>query len=163
VPTRNGYNGRSLETFLYEQGMSMTIQEVLNRGVFAVLGGMAGGVAGVALLGTVCWAVGYEGAGAWIFLAGAAVAGTAGMAFGAVAGAVELRGRAKAIVLGTLAGCVLGLLAVVLSPNLPEFLRVEVSHGAVDRLVGLAAGGVLGGLAGFVVGTIRQRDGGLRP
>jgi hypothetical protein len=130
------------------------------RAVCGGLGAMVGSVLGLWLLGTLCWAAGYNGAGAGLWLAAAATGGVAGAVFGAFAGARVLKGRAKAVVLGTLAGCVLGLLAAYLCPVIADTAwgwgEVDPEHHVRRLLLGLVVGSVLGGLAGLWVSSVSR-------
>jgi hypothetical protein len=158
--------------FLCGQGEAMDDQwdpsDPTTRAVCGGLGAMMGSVLGVWLLGVLCWAAGYSRADAGLWLASAAAGGVAGAAFGAFAGAWVVKGRAKAVVVGTLAGCVLGLLAAYLCPVIADTVwyreltwgwgEVDPEHHVRRLLLGLVAGSVFGGLAGLWFSSVGRHE-----
>jgi hypothetical protein len=135
----------------------------------ATCGAVAGAVVCLALVALVGLAVGFwppdDGVSSPLFLATVAVGGTAGAVLTAAAGALEVRGRAKVIVLGAVAGCLLGIVGAIVygaaatAAENPTFMwdKAEARHRRVGILVGVPAGSLLGGLAGFVVGILQRR------
>jgi hypothetical protein len=131
-------------------------------------GALAGAIVCLVCVAAVGQAVGYnppDEAASRLFLAAVGIGGAAGAVLGAAAGAREVRGRAKVIVLGALAGCLLGLLGAVLyaaaatAAENPTFLwdKVEARHRRVGMVVGVPAGSLLGGLGAFGVSVLQRR------
>jgi hypothetical protein len=105
-----------------------------------------------------------EDVGMLLFLASVGAGGTAGAILGTVAGAWELRGRGRAVVLGALAGCLVGLVGAVLYTSVATgyhdiWGKLAARHRWVGLVVGAPAGSLLGGIVGFMVGGRRRAHG----
>src|SRR5437764_13375807 len=89
--------------------------DILSR---IILGASAGAVVAIMITAFVGAALSYyppdDEAGGQLFLAVAGAGGTAGAVLAAVAGTRQVRGRARDVIVGTLGGCVLGVLGGLL-------------------------------------------------
>jgi hypothetical protein len=126
----------------------------------AVAGGVAGAVVFVVALGTAAALSWYppEAVGPPLFLAVAGAGMAAGAALGAALGGREIRGGVKAVAVGTLAGCLLGVLgAFAYSYALTGgSIRGKMAdqHRFIGLMTAVPAGTILGGLCGLLVGFL---------
>lgn len=139
----------------------MSIAAAVTRGV---VGGVAGSVVCLFLVLVLCEAVDYHPPShetvLLVTLPSIAVGVVAGAVFGVLAGTWEIRGIAKVVALGAAAGCLLGLLAAVVHSRIVagQHEKAEAVIRSAEIVVGVPAGGILGGVAGLPAGVFRRRD-----